>query len=228
MKTALILDTETTGKDPEKDSVIEVGCVIWSIGFRRVTGKWSSLITSESNAAEAINDIPADLLRQDLLGICQPEVVWRKLKNTMLGVDVVLAHNAEFDRSFLPEQLRVLNPWICTQDDIEWPKASSSQKLTDIAPAHGVGVVDSHRALTDCDIIERLLRRVSETHDVAAMLERALRQKKKYQAVVTFDTNHLAKERGFRWDPSTKMWWRKFVPEDVPALQLPFELREVA
>jgi DNA polymerase-3 subunit epsilon len=112
-------------------------------------------------------------------------------------------------------------------DDVTWPRASTSQSLIAIALAHGVGVSHAHRALTDCDILARLLERVAETHDVEAMLVKAMRPKKKYRAMVSFDTNQLAKERGFRWSPEEKIWWRKFVPEDVPGLQLPFELQEV-
>ena len=53
----LILDTETTGLDPEVDQVLEVGAILFSVPQRAVLAQLSFLIPVESNAAEPLNGI---------------------------------------------------------------------------------------------------------------------------------------------------------------------------
>lgn len=229
MKLAAIIDVETTGTDPSKDRVVELGVITWSIEHRCTVRSWSTLVFGADNAAEAVNGIPAALIaREDIHGVSMPEVTWRNLQTVLGQVDVALAHNAGFDRSFLPESLRDLKPWICTQDDVEWPRPSTSQALIAIALAHGVGVTHAHRALTDCDLIARLLERASELTDIDALFAKAMRPKRTYRAKVGFENNHLAKERGFRWMSDRKMWVRRIAEEDVATKEWPFALEEVA
>jgi DNA polymerase-3 subunit epsilon len=50
----LILDVETTGLDPKADQAIEVGAILYSVEHATTLAAASTLIRSESNAAEAI------------------------------------------------------------------------------------------------------------------------------------------------------------------------------
>ena len=59
--TLLIIDTETTGLDPELDHCLEVGVILFSVASRTVLAQQSFLLPVESNAAEHINRIPADV-----------------------------------------------------------------------------------------------------------------------------------------------------------------------
>lgn len=224
MKRLLILDTETTGLDPKVDQAIEVGAVLWSVEHRTVLSCFSALIEANGNAAEAVNGIPSAAL----LNIEKAPKVWQAVEEWGRTANAVVAHNADFDRSFVPRECALHDlPWICSCDDIQWPRASDSRSLVALALAHGVGVSYAHRALTDCLLLARLLERCAELgHDVAAMLARGLRPKATFAANVTYETNHLAKAAGFRWDPQARRWWRKMAIEDVTSL--PFKVRQIA
>jgi DNA polymerase-3 subunit epsilon len=105
-------------------------------------------------------------------------------------------------------------------DDLAWPRGAGSKSLVALALAHGVGVSTAHRALTDCLLIAHTLERLPELGvvDVKAFLRRGLRPKAKFRALVSYETNSLAKAAGFRWEPNARMWTRTMAVEDVAGL----------
>ena len=54
----LILDTETTGLDENKDEVIEIGCILFDISHKCVLSQVSFLFPVNNNEAEYVNGIP--------------------------------------------------------------------------------------------------------------------------------------------------------------------------
>lgn len=224
MRTVLILDTETTGLDPATDAVIEVGCVLYSVTHATVIESFASLIRADGNAAEAVNRIPVAALRN----APDAEDVWPIVDRLVFDADAFLAHNAEFDRAFVPPNVGSTMPWICTKSDLVWPKQTHPESsLVPLALEHDLGVATAHRALDDAMLIARLLTRSAELGcDLVAMIERGMRPKTTLQALVSFDDRELAKAAGFRWHPETKRWLRRMVAEDAAAL--PFPTREAA
>ena len=93
-RTLLILDTETTGLDPETHNCVEVGAILFDVQSRVVLAQPSFLLPVETNAAEPINRIPAAVTR-----LPQP---WKEglrwFQNLLDAADVLVAHNAAFDR----------------------------------------------------------------------------------------------------------------------------------
>jgi len=57
----LILDTETTGLDENKDEVIEIGCILFDVSFKCVLSQVSFLFPVNNNEAEYVNGIPAEV-----------------------------------------------------------------------------------------------------------------------------------------------------------------------
>ncbi len=224
MKRALLLDLETTGIDPKVDRVVEIGMVLYSLEFHTILRCMSAVVDAGiGNAAVAVNGIPATAL----VGGLSEADAFGYVQEWMACADVVLAHNAAFDLSFLPEALRTTLPVVCTMSDVQWPRSCSSKGLTAIALAHGLGISHAHRALTDCLTIARLLERAHELGaDIQAMLARAMVPKSRFVALVSYDNRGEAKSAGFQWDPLRKVWHRMMVPSD--AAKLPFAVREVA
>ena len=56
----LILDTETTGLDENKDEIIEVGCMLFNVNSKSVLSQVSFLFPVSSNGAEHVNGISAE------------------------------------------------------------------------------------------------------------------------------------------------------------------------
>ena len=214
IRTIACVDVETTGLLPETDRIVEVGCVLWSVEHRCIICAWSDLVVGDGNAAEAINRIPPAALPH---GIEIDSAI--NLLHAHAMADALVSHRAEFDRSFLEAAgFRSQVPWICSKFDIEWPRSKVGDGLVPTALAHGVGVTRAHRALTDCLTLAYLFERVAESHDLGPLLERALRPKATFQALVSYDEREMAKSAGFQWDGAKKRWTRRMAAEDAGLL----------
>ena len=124
----LILDTETTGLDANKDEVIEIGCILFDVSFKSVLSQVSFLFPVNNNGAEHVNGITAEVTN-----ISQP---WEDGLHFFLKLvdcsDFIIAHNVEFDKKWFGKgRLPKLNKkWICSLEDINW----SFQKSLKIDP----------------------------------------------------------------------------------------------
>ena len=216
----LILDTETTGLEPESHSCVEVGAILFDVASRSVLAQQSFLLPVEVNAAEAINHIPAAVTRRP-----QPwseGLVW--FQHLVEAADVLVAHNAAFDRQWfgrgsLPA---VDRPWLCSMDDIHWPserQLRSRPSVRDLALAYGVPVWAAHRALTDCIYLAEVFARCD---DLELLLQRGLEPRRLMRAKVSFDERHQAKAAGFRWnDPIKGAWTRRLSERECAELEFP-------
>lgn len=226
MDRILILDTETTGTDPEKDRCIEVAAVTYSIAHRAIADAHSWLLQADGNAAESINRIPPGLLVPIYAYV--PEYVWSQVGERADEAEAIVAHNADFDRQWTPQFNRAIGqepiPWIDTLYAVDWPlQTRPGTNLTHLALEHGLAVVDPHRALSDCLLLARLLTRCAELgHDVSKILERGLRPTATFQALVSYDQRQAAKDAGFHWEAPKKQWLRKMAIDD--AAKLPFRV----
>lgn len=104
-----IVDVETTGFSPREDRVVEVACVVVDAGFREVAS-FSSLvdpgrpIPAHATAVHGIRD--RDVAASPTLAALRP-----RLRALTAGA-IVVAHNASFDRRFLP--CLEDREWLCT------------------------------------------------------------------------------------------------------------------
>lgn len=219
----LIVDTETDGIDEAQDHVIEIGVVLWSVSSGVVLSAWSDLVVHDSNAAESVNEIPVEALAKGL----DYDSALAILRGYVARADVIVAHNGEFDRRFLPE---LGKEWLCTMEDVQWPKQSKTGDLIRTAILNGVAVTDAHRALGDCQLIARTFERVREKYGVERvreMIALAMRPKGLFRAVVPFTRKDEAKEAHFRWknENGRKGWFRRMAREDIS--KLTFDVIEV-
>ena len=142
--------------------------------------------------------------------------------------DVLLAHNAAFDRKWfgIKPLPNITKPWICSMEDISWPKElqlKSRPSVRDLALAYEVPVWTAHRALTDCIYLAEVLKRCSE---LEILLEHGLEPKRLVRALVSYEERYLAKQAGFRWnDPVRGAWTRRISNREIS--DLPFKVNEV-
>jgi DNA polymerase-3 subunit epsilon len=207
MSLITIVDTETTGVDPERDQIIEIAAILYSLTHAAPVESFSYLLSCADNPAVQVNGILPEItmLSDD----------YENLLDCMEGRSIAyLAHNASFDQSFLK---RDAIPFVDSMRQIEWPVPCGSKALVAIALAHGVGVASAHRAMADCDTLSRLLTRVHEMGvDLEQLIARAMLPRVKIKALVSYDDRQLAKDARFQWDGDTKTWWREFIEGEVP------------
>ena len=193
--------------------------------MRAVIYARSWLLHAESNAAQSVNGISPPLMAAH--GITRVRAV-EAVRDSLdaAHVEVIAAHRAEFDRSFLPELAD--RPWLCTKFDVEWPGVPLGASLNETSLALLGYATRGHRALADCLTLARCFERAAELTDLDAMLARAMRPKVLVEvADKSFDAerNALAKKYGFAWSPDARAWRRRVAIED--AEQLPFRVIEV-
>ena len=218
--TVLILDTETTGLDNENDDCLEVGSILFNVKSRSVLAQQSFLLPVESNNAEKINNIPAEITRL-------PQPLFEAIKyfeSLVQASDAIVAHNAEFDMKWfgLKKLPQIEKQWICSMDEITWPaekQLKTRPSVRDLALAYGVPVWNAHRALTDCIYLAEVFKRCCE---LEKLLIRALEPKVLIRAEISYDQRHLAKNAGFRWNDAIKgAWSRKMSRRDMEKLEFP-------
>ena len=114
----VVLDTETTGLDPGEDRVVELSLV--EVSKHGIRPMFDSLLDPKRPippTASAVHHITDRHVQgQPTLAEVWPTILDR------LGDSVIVAHNAAFDRSFLPETHR---PWLCSMRLARhlWPEA---------------------------------------------------------------------------------------------------------
>lgn len=105
-----VVDVETTGDEPD-DVLVEAAIVI--LETNRIISKWHSLIHPGSRrispAASATHHLTKDNFKRGSTYIRLKPTFW---ENALKDCDYIAAHNASFDRKFLPKNLEI--PWICT------------------------------------------------------------------------------------------------------------------
>lgn len=156
IRTVLIVDVETTGLKKESDKIIDLGMVLAE--FDRVTGKVLRVIDRYSGFEEPGLPIPEEITR--LTGIKDEDVQGCRLDDALVEsiigrADLVVAHNATFDRGFL--ELRfpsfIKKWWGCSLKEGPWAKMmTGSTKLEWLAFQLGGIFYEAHRALVDAEV----------------------------------------------------------------------------
>ena len=133
------------------------------------------------------------------------------------GADLVLAHNAGFDRPFVETRLpqfAALN-WACSFADIDWRKEGhGSAKLEYLAMEKG-WFYDAHRAQVDCHALLRVLSaplKAAENAQPLTGLQQLFKSAQNARTIVKalgspFETKDKLKARGYRWDAEARVWY---------------------
>ena len=213
----LIIDTETTGLDENKDEVLEIGCILFHVSSRSVLSQVSFLLPVSTNEAEYVNGISAEVTNID-----QP---WQDGLNFFLKLvdysDLIVAHNVEFDRKWFGKGIlpKLEKNWICSLEDINWSFQKSLKtrpSVTDLALSFSIPVWNLHRALSDCFYISEVFKKCNNLEE---LLLNATEPRFLYKALVSYEERYLAKNAGFRWNtPVEGAWSKKLTAEEASNL----------
>jgi len=218
----VVVDTETTGVNPDKDAIIELGMVLFEFDPEtgrayRVLGRFDQLedpgfpVPPESTAVHGISD-------EMLTG---KKINDEEVAAFLDGVSLVIAHNSKFDRVFLEKRLPIfeMRPWGCSFAQVDWRgEGIGSAKLDYISYKYGF-FYEAHRAEGDCfallEILQQPLPKSGEL--VLKSILNSLGQKS-YQVFATgspFETKDALKARSYRWDGDKKCWHTTVVGDDA-------------
>jgi len=222
------LDCETTGLDPEKDKMTELGMVLYDTEAKMPLKIYCEYIKIEGEVPEFITDLTG-ITKQHLddYGVPLDAAIEEYLVYSVMA-EYQVAHNAPFDRGFINAAIASLKlsgipnendtPWIDTSVDVPYPKKITTRKLEFLGPAHGFINPWSHRALFD--VLSML--KVLDHYDINKVVRLAGEGDSMLVAICQKpwldkapdgqkDTD-TARELGFRWNGDKKRW-QKIVKE---------------
>lgn len=226
----VIVDTETTGRDSDKDHVIELGLVRFSFDD-------AGQVHEVADSYDALEDpgvpIPPEATRVN--GIRDEMVKGQRIDDARVhelldGAELVIAHNAAFDRQFLERRLPAFasKAWACSHSQVDWEaEGIGSTKLDYIAFRLGF-FYDAHRADIDCRALLHALTRPlprSGRTGMASLLARYRDESFRIWAMDSrFEVKDLLAARGYRWADGKKAGDEKAWNVVVDGAQLEAEL----
>ena len=138
-------------------------------------------------------------------------IEWGKVEDILGISDIVVAHNASFDRAFLEKNIDFKNVWACSKNDVNWKERGFfNTKLELLSIWHGF-YYDSHRAMNDVNATIHLLLHPSYK-DFPPLEELVGNSQKTHQLIINkFPYNEsfikmLKKRGGYRYNSSDRSW----------------------
>lgn len=158
---AVCIDVETTGPVAGRDAILELAAVLFRYDVDRgeVLGQVAAYASLQDTTVPIHREAAAKhcLTREHIAG---HQIDWLVVQGLIARAEVIVAHNAQFDRGFLMTEPKLsigAKTWLCTQQQISWRQHGfASQALEALAKAHGIPHT-AHRALGDTQALVNLL-----------------------------------------------------------------------
>ena len=154
----VVLDVETTGKDPKMADLLEIGAVRIKAG--KIADRWSTLVDP---GRSIVGHQMHGITDKEIKGAPSPkEAAQQFLK--FAGNATIVGHNVGFDLGFLEEALgdgfrfqsgQYLDTLVLAREG--YPDWAESYKLGDLARFFGIELKDAHRAGPDAEATAQLL-----------------------------------------------------------------------
>lgn len=232
----VILDTETTGLNFRTDEVIEIGVIAFTFNDNGDIGDVTAVY---GGLQQPGNPLPPEITR--LTGITDDMLTGqaidiKRLKSLIEPGDLIIAHNAGFDRPFCEALSPVFTnkAWACSVSEIDWSaRGFEGSKLGYLVGQSGY-FHEGHRAVDDCFALLQVLGQAgpgalgtpfAELHQASQSSRVRI-----YAENSPFDMKDHLKARGYRWsdgsDARPKSWWVE-LPEERLDEELHFLRSEI-
>lgn len=205
-KIGVFLDIEATGLSFTEDKLIELGMVKFEYNLDgrifRILEEFNGYQDPEKNISAFITE---------LTGINDDMVKGQKIEESAVAeylenVDLIIAHNAMFDRSFFEITFPNIQPkaWACSMYDVSWTQEKiESHKLEYIAYRYNF-FYEGHRAIIDCLVGIHILNQElynSKQLVFKQLLDNAMQPRFKLWAQnAAYAHKDLLKTRKYRWE----------------------------
>jgi len=230
----IIIDTETTGMDINKDKIIELGMI--SFEFDPQTGVIYKVIKNFDEYEDPGFPIPAESTAVHHITdemVRGKAISDQEVAQFINKASVIIAHNAGFDRAFVEARWPVFEDymWGCSLKDIDWKlEGFGSAKLDYLVYTQGF-FYDAHRADADCCALLELLSGTLPSSQQPALLQllESLNepQIRLFALGSPFETKDLLKQRNYRWSADLRSWHRTLASERELEAELSWLKRNV-
>ena len=213
------IDCETNGLDHS-------GCRIIELAVQRFVFDELGRIVQTGRPRTWFEDpgVPLSPTITRLTGLTDRDVAGRSISDgeatcMIASSDIVIAHNAAFDRPFVERRLPEAagRPWICSMNDLDWRELGFEGRAQTHLLAQMGWFYEAHRAETDVAALLHLLdHRLNEGGTVLRKLFlNASQPTWEIEAVdAPFAAKDILRERGYRWN-AARRFWRKEVRNET-------------
>lgn len=223
LRVAAVVDVETTGLFAGLDEVIELA--VQRVRFDAL-GRIVEVGTPRSWLQQPVDPVTPEITA--ITGLTDEVLAGQRIDiegatALIAGADVVIAHNAAFDRPFVDLLLPDVRgaAWACSMCEVEWrAHGFEGRALNHLvyqvgASGHFFG---GHRAATDVLALLHLLGHQVAT-DGSTILGRLIASAETPSAKVMavgapFDRKDALKRRNYRWDANRQHWWKPVAAAD--------------
>ena len=213
IRTIAVLDCETTGVDPDEDSIIEMAVALIEVD---ADGTITKVVRKGSGTQDPGRPIPPRVTQ--ITGITDADVEGKNFDreafvNVLRQAEIVLAHNSRFDRKFAERFLPDIEDlaWACSLNDFDWiGEGFDGAKLGHLINQIGLFAPKAHSALADVEALVNLL--AHQLPDGETVIGKVLQQAAKPTVLIEvidayFGKRGEMKRRGYRWNPARHAWW---------------------
>jgi len=210
------LDVETTGFDLVDNEIIEIAIKLIEIN------KNDCLDIKAVHKYESYNDPGFSISEEisSLTGITDDKVNnksinWDKVKTLLDACQLVVAHNAKFDRKFIEKYIKTENVWACSQNDVNWKNRGFFKKSLELLCIWHGFYYGAHRAMNDVNATIYLTTHpyYSTNKPILEIIENAKKPLYKIINKFAYNENHIKliksrkiNESKYTWNSSNKSW----------------------
>jgi len=212
------LDLETTGFNLDLDKIIEIAIKLVKIdkndgGIIEFLDYYESFQDPHQIIENKITQITG-ITNEMVSGF---SIDWEIVKSIIDKADILLAHNAKFDRGFLDRYLPLSKDklWTCSIGDINWIKRGFTKNSLELLSIWHGFYYESHRAMNDVDAVIHLLTHhyYNDTNDDKPILELIENSQQTYYKVIAnnspFEKKDMLRANSYIWNPKKKYWWKR-------------------
>ena len=212
---------ESTGNNKETCKIIEFAGKMTAID--KNNGELIGII----DCYQSFND-PEEIITPEITritGITNEDVKghsldWELISQMIDKADIIVAHNASFDRAFMDRYLPLSKDkiWACSINDINWTERGFNARGQEILCIWHGFYYQSHRAMFDVDALIHLVTYDIEGQNKASLELISNSSKPIYRIAAVnspFETKDLLKARKYRWNPEKRYWWKNILLEDL-------------
>ncbi|WP_082738104.1 MULTISPECIES: 3'-5' exonuclease [unclassified Sphingomonas] len=215
IRTAAILDTETTSLDPATGHIIELAICPVSFDAR---GRLVGIGPVHDWLEDPGYPLPPEIVT--LTGLNDSDLAGKRIDDAaalglLSAADLIVAHNASFDAAWIEQRYPAIvgKPWACTLKDIDW-RANGYEGRQLGALLGEVGGFFNARHRADADVAALVALLAAPLRSGRTVCSEMILSAQHPTVRVTaqgapYDAKDRLKAHGYRWDPKLRCWWKE-------------------